>query len=84
MRMLLELVLLVLAVISFLYALSVFGPVALLINSVIALVALKILGWLGIRIRISLWSILIIVFWGIPGLLILMFLALTGIAFRDR
>jgi hypothetical protein len=82
--MLIELVLLVLAILSFLYALGVFGPVALLINSVIALIALKILGWLGIRIQISIWSILIIVFWGIPGLLILMFLALTGIAFRDR
>ena len=82
--MIIELILLVLAILSFLWALGVFGPVALLINSIIALIALKILGWLGIRIQINIWTILIIVVWGIPGVLVLMFLALTGIAFRDR
>ncbi len=79
-----ELILLVLAVIFFWYALELFGPMALFINSLIALIALKLLGWLGIKIEISIWTLLITVIWGVPGVLVLMFLALTGIAFRGR
>lgn len=79
-----ELILLVLSIIFFWYALEALGPVALFINSIIALIALKLLGWLGIKIQITIWTILITVIWGIPGVLILMFLSLTGIAFRGR
>ncbi len=82
--MITELILLVLAIIFFWFALQALGPVALFINSLIALVALKLLGWLGIRIQINIWTLLITVIWGIPGVLILMFLALTGIAFRGH
>ncbi|MCP4648002.1 MAG: hypothetical protein GY852_09775, partial [bacterium] len=80
--MITELILLVLAIIFFWFALQALGPVALFINSIIALIALKVLGWLGIRIQISIFTVLITVIFGIPGVLILMFLALTGIAFR--
>lgn len=79
-----RIVLLVLSIGALIYALNAFGPAALLLNSVIALIALKLISWLGIKIEISVWTLLIVVFWGIPGLLALMFLALTGIAFRGR
>ncbi len=82
--MIIQIILLVLAAITFVYALGAFGPIPLLINAVLALIALKIIGWLGIKIEISWWSILILVLWGLPGLLVLMFLSLTGIAFRGR
>ena len=82
--MIMQLILLVLAVITFIYALGAFGPIPLLINAVLALIALKIIGFLGIKIEISWWTILILILGGIPGLLILMFLSLTGIAFRGR
>jgi hypothetical protein len=82
--MIMKLILLVLAGITFFYALNAFGPVPLLINAVLALIALKIIGFLGIKIETSWWTILILVLWGLPGLLVLMFLALTGIAFRGR
>ena len=82
--MITELILLVLAIIFFWFALQTLGPVALFINAVIALIVLKVLGWLGIKIQISIFTVLITVIFGIPGVLILMFLALTGIAFRDR
>lgn len=82
--LIIQLVMLVLAAITFFYALDMFGPVPLLINAVLALIALKIIGFLGIKIEISWWTILILVLWGLPGLLVLMFLSLTGIAFRGR
>ncbi len=53
-------------------------------NSLIALVVLKLLSWLGVKIRIDMFTILIAVLWGVPGVLILMFLALTGIAFKEK
>ena len=82
--MITELILLVLALVFFWYALQTLGAVTLFINSVIALVVLKLLGWLGIKIEINIWTLLITVLGGIPGVLILMFLSLTGIAFRGR
>ncbi len=75
---------LLLALILFLIALSKFGWVVLFINALIALVVLKLLSWLGVKIRIDMFSILIAVLWGIPGVLIMMFLALTGIAFKEK
>ena len=79
-----ELILLGLAIIFFFYALQMFGPLALFINAVVALIVLKLLSFLGIKIEISIWTLLITVIWGIPGVLVLMFLSLTGIAFRGR
>ena len=82
--MIIQLVMLVLAAVTFFYAFDMFGPIPLLINAVLALIALKIIGFLGIKIETSWWTILILLLWGLPGLLVLMFLALTGIAFRGR
>lgn len=79
-----KLVLLVLSVAAVMYALDAFGPTALLINSVIALIALKLLGFIGIKIEISVWTLLITVFWGIPGIIVLGLLAVSGLAFRAR
>jgi hypothetical protein len=75
---------LLLALILFLIALSKFGWVVLFINSLVALIVLKVLSWLGVKIKIDMFSILIAVLWGMPGVLIMMFLALTGIAFKEK
>jgi hypothetical protein len=83
-KSIINIILLVLAVILFLSVWHSWGPVALLINTVIALIALKVIGWLGIKIAINIWSILILLIGGIPGLLILIFLSVTGIAFRGK
>jgi hypothetical protein len=79
-----KLVLLILSFAAVMYALGVFGPAALLVNSAIALVALKIIGFLGIKIEVNVWTLLIIVFWGIPGLIVVGLLALSGLAFRGK
>ncbi len=79
-----EIIILILAAVLFLIALSKFGWIVLFLNSLIALIVLKLLSWLGVRIRIDIFTILITVLWGIPGVLILMFLALTGIAFSEK
>ena len=81
---LLNIILIILAFILFVAVWNAWGPAILLINTVIALVALKLIGWLGIRIAINIWSILICLIGGIPGLLILIFLSVTGIAFRGK
>lgn len=83
-KSLINIALIILAVILFIGIWSSWGPVALLINTVIALIALKIIGWLGIKIAINIWSILILLIGGIPGLLILIFLSVTGIAFKGK
>lgn len=76
--------LLLLALILFLAIWSAWGPVPLLINTVIALIALKLVGWLGIRIAINIWSIIILLLGGVAGLLILIFLSVSGIAFKGK
>ena len=81
---LLNAVFLVIALVLFLAVWNAWGPIALLLNTLIALIALKIIGWLGIKIEINVWSILIVLIAGIPGLLILIFLSVTGIAFRGK
>jgi len=63
---------------------TIIGPVGLLISIVVALIALKLVGFLGIRIPVTLWSLLICILFGIPGLLVMMILSVTGIAFRGR
>ena len=63
---------------------QVLGPIPLLISIVVALFALKLIGFLGIRIPITLWSVLICVLFGIPGLLVMMLLSITGIAFNQK
>jgi hypothetical protein len=84
MKGLLNLVLLIGALILFLLIWNAWGPVPLLINTVIALIALKLVGWLGIKIQVNIWSILICLIGGIAGLLVLIFLSVTGIAFRGK
>ena len=79
-----NIILLIIAAFVFLSIYHAWGPIPLLINTVIALVALKLVSWLGIRIEINIWSILICLIGGIPGLLVLIFLSITGIAFRGR
>lgn len=83
-KKLLNIVLLVLALILFIGIWNAWGPGALLLNTVIALIALKLLGWLGIKVAINIWSLLIVLIGGIPGLLILVFLSITEIAFRGK
>jgi hypothetical protein len=79
-----DILLVILAAIVFFSILNAWGPWVILLNIKIALIALKLLGWLGIRIKINIWSILIVLIGGIPGLLILVFLSVTGIAFRGK
>ncbi|MEW6723205.1 MAG: hypothetical protein AB1324_08115 [Candidatus Micrarchaeota archaeon] len=81
---LINILLLVVALILFLGIWNAWGPIPLLINTVIALIALKIVGWLGVKIEINIWSILILLIGGVAGLLILIFLSVTGIAFRGK
>jgi hypothetical protein len=83
-KSIINIALIILAVILFLGVWSAWGPIALLVNTAIALIALKIIGWLGIKIAINIWSILILLIGGIPGLLVLIFLSVTGIAFRGK
>lgn len=83
-KSIINLALIILAIILFIGIWSAWGPVALLVNTVIALIALKIIGWLGIKIAINIWSILILLIGGIPGLLVLIFLSVTGIAFKGK
>ena len=79
-----NLVLLALALLLFLGIWNAWGPVPLLLSTLVALVALKLVGWLGIRIDVNIWSILIILLGGIPGLLVLIFLSVTGLGFRAK
>jgi hypothetical protein len=83
-NLLINVLLLALALFLFLTIWNAWGPIPLLINTVIALIALKFVGWLGIRIEVNIWSILILLIGGIPGLLLLIFLSVTGIAFRGK
>jgi hypothetical protein len=83
-RALLNLILVAIAMLLFISIWNSWGPALLLVNTVIALIALKIVGWLGIKIEVNLWSILILLLGGIPGLLVLIFLSVTGLAFRQR
>ncbi|MBU0527825.1 hypothetical protein KKE92_05055 [Candidatus Micrarchaeota archaeon] len=80
----LNLILLFFAFVLFAIIWNAWGPIPLLINTVVALVALKIIGWLGIKIAINIWSIIILLVGGIPGLLVLIFLSVTGIAFKGK
>ncbi|MFH0885353.1 MAG: hypothetical protein V1861_06610 [Candidatus Micrarchaeota archaeon] len=83
-KSILNVILVILALVLFLSVWNAWGPVALLINTLIALLALKVVGWLGIRVEISIWSVLILLIGGTPGLLILIFLSVTGIAFKAK
>ncbi len=83
-KTLLNVVLIIAALLLFVAVWSAWGPVPLLINTIIALVALKIVGWLGVKIEVNAWSLLIVLIGGVAGLLILIFLSVTGIAFRGK
>lgn len=83
-KLVLNIFLVAIALFLFLSIWSAWGPGALLVNTIIALLALKLVGWLGIKIEINIWSILICLIGGIPGLLVLIFLSVTGLAFRGK
>lgn len=79
-----ELVSLILMAIVALLMLQHFGPWALLFNIIIALAALKLVGWLGIRIEVNFWSLAIVIIGGVIGFLLVLFLSLAGIAFSKK
>lgn len=79
-----NILLMALAFVLFLMAWQAWGPIPLLINTLIALLALKFVGWAGVRIEVGIWSILILLIAGVPGLLLLIFLSATGLAFRPK
>jgi len=83
-KQILNIILLIIAFILFAGIWNTWGPVLLLLNTIMALLALKLIGWLGIKIEVNIWSILILLIGGIPGLLVLVFLSITGIAFRPK
>lgn len=79
-----EVVSLILMAIVALLMLQHFGPWGLLLNILIALAALKLVGWLGIRIEINFWSLAVIIIGGVVGFLLVLFLNLAGIAFVKK
>jgi len=83
-KRIIQIVLILLAFLLFLNIASAWGPGILLLNIVIALIALKIMGWLGVRVEVNVWSVLILLLGGIPGLLVVLFLSITGIAFKAK
>ncbi|WP_135852148.1 pro-sigmaK processing inhibitor BofA family protein [Halorussus salinus] len=54
---------------------------ALLVNAVVGLLALFVAQWLGIGVVVSPWVLLIVAIGGLPGALLVVALALLGIAF---
>ncbi|HNT60830.1 MAG TPA: hypothetical protein PKJ97_02525 [Candidatus Bilamarchaeaceae archaeon] len=79
-----ELIALALMCILALLMLQHFGPWLLLINILIALFALKLVGWLGIRVEVNFWSLAIVILGGIIGFLLVLFLSIAGIAFHRK
>ncbi|MEW5996258.1 MAG: hypothetical protein AB1657_01540 [Candidatus Micrarchaeota archaeon] len=61
-----------------------FGPWGLLLNILVALIALKLVGWLGIRVEVNFWSLAIVILGGIVGFLLVLFLSITGVAFSKK
>lgn len=58
------------------------GLIGLIINSVIGIIALLVTNFLPfINIQINIWSVLIVVLGGIPGLIIVALLSFFGILF---
>jgi len=80
----LNLILMFIAFVLFAIIWNSWGPGPLLVSTIISLVAFKIIGWLGIKIAVNIWSLIILLVGGIPGLLILIFLSVTGIAFKGK
>ncbi|MEW6035830.1 MAG: hypothetical protein AB1529_04415 [Candidatus Micrarchaeota archaeon] len=83
-KTLLNVLLIIAALLLFVAVWSAWGPVPLLINTIIALVALKVVGWLGVKTEVNVWSLLIVLIGGVAGLLILIFLSVTGLAFKGK
>lgn len=79
-----EIIALILMVLVALLLFQHFGPWALLLNIIIALAALKLVGWLGIRVEVNFWSLAIVIIGGIIGFLLVLFLSISGIAFSGR
>ena len=69
--------------IAFLYLLFKFTKslVSLLINSVVSVVILFVLNYLGLGLAINIWSVLVVAIGGLLGLLLVLVLHAFGIAF---
>jgi len=83
-RMIKEIIVLILMVFVALLLFQHFGPWILLLNIIIALAALKLVGWLGIKVEINFWSLAIVIIGGIVGFLLVLFLSIAGIAFSKK
>ncbi len=79
-----ELISLILMLLVALYMFQHYDPWFLLVSTIIALVGLKVVGWLGIRVEVNFWSLAIVVIGGIIGFLLVLFLSISGIAFCGR
>ena len=80
--MIVEIILLILAILAVIVVyrtLKDFTP--LLINSIGALLVLWALNFIGLKIAVDIWSILIVAIGGFAGLLLVVLLHLLGIAF---
>jgi len=73
------LLLAVLAVVVLFRALKKLGPI--IWSSIGALVLLWVLNLLGLKVAISIWTVLIVAIGGLPGLILVVILHLLGWAF---
>lgn len=79
-----ELISLILMVFVALLMFQHYGPWVLLLSMIISLAALKLVGWLGIRVDINFWSLAIVIIGGVVGFLLVLFLSMAKIAFVKR
>jgi len=80
--MLVEIILVILAILAAIVifrAMKQLWPV--IVNSIGALILLWLLNFIGLKIAINIWSILIVAIGGFVGLLLVILLHLLGIAF---
>ena len=80
--MLIEIILVILAILAAIVifrAMKQLWPV--IVNSIGALILLWLLNFIGLKIAINIWSILIVAIGGFVGLLLVILLHLLGIAF---
>lgn len=50
-----------------------------IVNSIVGLVAVVILGWLGVQVPLNTLNLLVIAFFGLPGLAVLLLLMFFGV-----
>jgi len=80
--MLVEIIVFVLAVLIAVVLFKAIKKLApLIINSVLALIALVVLNLTGLHVAINIWSVLIVAIGGLPGLILVVLLHVLGWAF---